>query len=81
MRRVERFINAFAALGVKVMVTELDIDVLPSATRYMGADINVRFELQKKLNPYVDGLPDEVQEKLADRYAELFAFCSNIKTQ
>jgi endo-1,4-beta-xylanase len=70
---VERFINAFAALGVKVMVTELDIDVLPSATRYMGADINVRFELQKKLNPYVDGLPDEVQKKLADRYAELFA--------
>jgi len=70
---IERFINAFAALGVKVMVTELDIDVLPSATQYMGADINVRFELQKRLNPYVDGLPDEVQKKLADRYAELFA--------
>jgi endo-1,4-beta-xylanase len=70
---LERFINAFAALGVKVMVTELDIDVLPSATQYMGADINVRFELQTKLNPYVDGLPDEVQKKLADRYADLFA--------
>jgi endo-1,4-beta-xylanase len=70
---IERFINAFAALGVKVMVTELDIDVLPSATQYMGADINVRFELQTKLNPYVNGLPDEVQKKLADRYAELFA--------
>jgi endo-1,4-beta-xylanase len=39
----------------------------------MGADINVRFELQNKLNPYVDGLPDEVQKKLADRYADLFA--------
>ena len=70
---IEQFINAFAALGVKVMVTELDIDVLPSATQYMGADINVRFELQTKLNPYVNGLPDEVQKKLADRYAELFA--------
>jgi endo-1,4-beta-xylanase len=70
---LERFIDAFAALGVKVMVTELDIDVLPGATQYMGADINVRFELQKELNPYVNGLPDEVQKKLADRYAELFA--------
>ena len=70
---IEQFINAFAALGVKVMVTELDIDVLPSATQYMGADINVRFELQERLNPYVNGLPDEVQKKLADRYAEIFA--------
>ena len=56
------------------MVTELDIDVLPSATQYMGADINVRFELQEKLNPYVNGLPDDIQKKLADRYADLFAF-------
>lgn len=70
---IEQFIDAFASLGVKVMVTELDIDVLPSATQYMGADINVRFELQEKLNPYVNGLPDDIQKKLADRYAELFA--------
>ncbi len=29
---LEAFIDAMAALGVKVMVTEMDIDVLPSAT-------------------------------------------------
>ena len=39
----------------------------------MGADINVRVDLQKELNPYADGLPDEVQKKLADRYSELFS--------
>jgi len=72
-KELDAFINAFAPLGVKVMVTELDIDVLPSATQYMGADINVRFELQKGLNPYANGLPDDVQKKLADRYADLFA--------
>jgi len=72
-KELDAFIDAFAALGVKVMVTELDIDVLPSATQYMGADINVRFELQKGLNPYANGLPDDIQKKLADRYAELFA--------
>jgi endo-1,4-beta-xylanase len=72
-KELDAFIDAFAALGVKVMVTELDIDVLPSATQYMGADINFRVEMQEKLNPYVKGLPDDVQKKLADRYADLFA--------
>jgi endo-1,4-beta-xylanase len=70
---LEAFIDAMAALGVKVMVTEMDIDVLPSADSYRGADINVKAKLQKELNPYVNGLPDDVQKKLSDRYAELFA--------
>lgn len=48
-------IEAFAPLGVRVMVTELDVDVLPR-----GA------------NPFVDGLPDSLQQALARRYAELF---------
>jgi beta-xylosidase/GH35 family endo-1,4-beta-xylanase len=70
---LEAFINAIAALGVKVMVTEMDIDVLPSAYDYKGADITKNVELRKELNPYPDGLPDEMQKKLADRYAGLFA--------
>ncbi len=72
-KELDAFVNAFAALGVKVMVTELDIDVLPSATQYMGADISYRVEMQEKLNPYVKGLPDDIQKKLADRYADIFA--------
>jgi endo-1,4-beta-xylanase len=55
------------------MITELDIDILPKSFDYMGADITVRADLQKKLNPYVDGLPDEMQKKLAERYSQLFA--------
>jgi endo-1,4-beta-xylanase len=70
---LEAFINAIAALGVKVMVTEMDIDVLPSAYDYKGADITKNVELRKELNPYPDGLPDEMQQKLAGRYAELFS--------
>jgi endo-1,4-beta-xylanase len=42
------------------------------AVKYTGADINVRVELREGLNPYVNGLPDDMQKKLADRYAELF---------
>jgi len=69
---LEAFIKAMAAVGVKVMVTEMDIDILPKAVWHRGADINVKAELQKDLNPYVDGLPDEMQQRLANRYAELF---------
>jgi endo-1,4-beta-xylanase len=70
---LDAFIDSMRALGVKVMVTELDIDILPIASNYTGADIHMKADLQKELNPYADGLPPLVQEKLAGRYAELFA--------
>jgi endo-1,4-beta-xylanase len=65
-------ITAFASLGLKVMITELDIDVLPPVGEYLGADITYNVELQDKLNPYGQGLPDEVQQALARRYEQFF---------
>ncbi|HMK31177.1 MAG TPA: endo-1,4-beta-xylanase [Terriglobales bacterium] len=65
-------IAAFAALGVKVNITELDIDVLPRAARGQSADVTLNVELQEKLNPYTSGLPEAVQQALARRYADLF---------
>jgi endo-1,4-beta-xylanase len=69
----DAFVDSMAVIGIKVMVTEMDVDILPTAWEYSGADINVRAELRKDLNPYPDGLPDEIQKVLADRYAELFS--------
>jgi endo-1,4-beta-xylanase len=66
-------ITAFGKLGVKVMITELDMDVLPRATQNQGADVALNVEAQAKLNPYVNGLPDSIQQALARRYADLFA--------
>jgi len=66
-------IQDYAALGVKVMITELDVDVLPSAFDNQGAELSMTVELRDELNPYANGLPDEVQQALADRYAELFS--------
>jgi endo-1,4-beta-xylanase len=66
-------INAFAALGLKVSITELDIDVLPPVTRPTTADVSIREQLRTQANPYTAGLPDSVQSALAKRYAELFA--------
>jgi endo-1,4-beta-xylanase len=64
-------IAAFAKLGVKVAITELDIDVLPRVTKG-SADISLNVAADPKLNPYVNGLPDEMQKKLTKRYADLF---------
>jgi len=71
--QLDRAIGDLSKLGVKVMITELDMDVLPAASRNRGADISLRVEQQAALNPYTNGLPDSVQQKLARRYAGLFA--------
>ena len=65
-------IAAFAALGVKVNITELDVDVLPQASQDRSADVGLRSAQQARLNPYIGGLPDSVQQALAARYAEIF---------
>ncbi len=70
---VDSMITAFRALGVQVHVTELDIDVLPRATRNLGADVSMRAQAQAALNPFAAGLPDSAQASLAKRYGELFA--------
>ena len=65
-------IAAFAALGVSVMITELDIDVLPSSEN-RNADVGLTIEARPELNPYAGGLPDSLQAALATRYADLFS--------
>ncbi|MGK7391027.1 MAG: endo-1,4-beta-xylanase [Candidatus Cyclobacteriaceae bacterium M2_1C_046] len=72
LEQIEESIIAFSDLGVKVMITELDIDLLPNPSKRQGADIAETFEAREGFNPYESGLPDSVQEKLSNRYKELF---------
>lgn len=76
----ERSIEAFAAEGVKVMATELDVSVLPwpgsvnpELVEGQNADISTNFEYHERYNPYRDGLPDDVLAQQADFYRHLFA--------
>lgn len=72
----EATIVAFKELGIKVNITELDVDVLPAASQQRTADVGLNIDAQAKFNPYAGGLPDTVQQALAKRYADLFAvFC------
>jgi endo-1,4-beta-xylanase len=69
----EATITEFAELGIKVHITELDVSVLPDPEGFSGAEVTLSYEMKERLNPYKKALPDEMQKKLADRYAELFA--------
>lgn len=75
---IEASIDSFAACGVKVMITELDVDVLPLTKEgqiigQVMSDKQFQLEEFKSfLDPYPNGLPDSVQTMLANRYKELF---------
>lgn len=69
--QIEASIVALRDAGVKVHFTELDIEVLPR--RVNGAEITMREQRTPENDPYTAGLPPEIQEKLARRYADIFA--------
>jgi endo-1,4-beta-xylanase len=71
LQQQEDTINAFAALGVKISISELDVDVLPPAGRGNSADVSATSV--GGANPYVSDLPEDIQKALAQRYADLFA--------
>ena len=63
-QELEDAIVAFHSAGVKVMITELDIDVVPrNLPKDAPPDV---------LNPYPDGCPPEVLQRQAEQYAQLF---------
>jgi endo-1,4-beta-xylanase len=69
---IENSILEYAALGLKVSFTELDITCLPNPWDLTGADVNQNYENSPFMNPYPHGLPDSVQLKLATCYEGLF---------
>jgi len=67
----ENAIVAYAATGVKVNITELDISPLPSPWG-TSANISDKVAYDEKMNPYKNGLPATVQTEWESRYEEFF---------
>lgn len=67
----EKSIEAFAALGVKVMITEMDITLLPFPAGET-AEVSLNAGYQEKMNPYANGLPEEVEAAFNKRYTDFF---------
>lgn len=70
---IEQSIEAFKAAGLKVMITELDVTVLPNPWDLEGAEVSQNFEGSPFMNPYPEALPDSMQVVLAERYEDLFS--------
>ena len=74
LAEIEETISAIASgTGVKVLLTELDVDVLPRDPDMWGADLSKKQKIRATTNVYPDALPDEQQRLLARRYADIFA--------
>ena len=69
---IETSIIEFSKLGVKVMITELDISVLPNPWDSQAADITLNAGYNKKMDPYAQNLPDSVDYLLTERYKDIF---------
>ena len=69
----ETSLLAFAGTGVNVMITEWDMSALPTVN--MGANVADVEEYKASLNPYADGLPEDVAKIWNERmksFMELF---------
>lgn len=68
----EKSIEAYAGTGSKVMITEMDLSVLPSPDNSVTADIAASAEYTEAMNPYPNGLPDSVATAQQNRYFDFF---------
>ncbi|RRJ20278.1 endo-1,4-beta-xylanase [Rheinheimera mesophila] len=73
LQQVEDSIVAFKNTGLNLVITELDISVLPfPEPEKIGADISLNMQLKQEFNPYADGLPKAVSDLLSQKYLLLF---------
>lgn len=69
MQEYEESLLAFAGTGCNVMITEWDMSALPSIN--FGANISDTVAFKASLNPYPDGLPEDVDALWNSRMKEL----------
>lgn len=65
----ERSVIAFGTTGAKVMITEWDMSALPTVNT--GANVADTAAYQAALNPYPDGLPEDVSAQWNDRMRQM----------
>jgi endo-1,4-beta-xylanase len=70
---IDEALGAMRTAGIRPMITELDMDVLPRDPDMWGADLSKKAKIKAATNIYPGGLPAAMQEKLARRYADVFA--------
>ena len=78
----EKSMDAFAACGVKVMMTELDLNLLPKPEDFGGgANVGDDFKYRQELDPYKEGLDEKAQKLFDERYLAFFKIYEKHKEQ
>ena len=70
---IEAAVVDLAKTGRQIMITELDVDPLPRPEELIGAEVSKRIVLTPELDPYAEGLPERMQQRLAQRYRDIFS--------
>lgn len=71
---IEATIQAIQSRGLKIVVSELDIDMVPRG-KWWAEDGKYRDELSR-FDPYRDGCPAELLQRQAEQYGRLFRLFS-----
>lgn len=82
MVEFEESIEAFAGTGCKVMITEWDMSALPTVN--MGANVSDTVAFKAAMNPYPDGLPEDISAEWNSRmksFMDLFIKHSDVITR
>lgn len=68
----EKSIITYSQLGVKVMITELDLSVLPSPWSKTGANVSEKATYEEKMNPYKHGMPSNINAEWENKMSDFF---------
>lgn len=72
LREWERTMDSIAATGCRVMITEMDVNVLPNPRNFGGAEVSQDFAYQTRLDPYRDGLTQAATQAFESLYLDIF---------
>jgi endo-1,4-beta-xylanase len=67
---LEKTLSAMKAINMKVVISELDIDVIPRGRWW--ANGGAEREQLARHDPYAEGCPPEILQRQAEQYAQLF---------
>jgi endo-1,4-beta-xylanase len=70
LENTEDSFRKLKAAGVKILITEWDISILPNP--YSGANIAANFKYSQEMDPYREGVPYSIQQKWNKRVLDMF---------
>lgn len=68
----EKAMTAIAATGVKINISELDLNVLPTPEDFGGAEVSQNYTYRPEMDPYADGMDDRTRAIIGERWQAFF---------